>query len=49
VDVPPHELIERVEQETELQVRVVVLLIRLKDLYVEEDDTGEEGLVADLR
>ena len=48
VDVPPHELLESVQEKAELKVRVIVLVVGLKDLHVEEDDTGQEGLVPDL-
>ena len=48
VDVPSHELLESVKKKSELKVRVIVLVVRLKDLHVEENDTGQEGLVAHL-
>ena len=48
MDVPSHELLESVKKKSELKVRVIVLVVRLKDLHVEENDTGQEGLVAHL-
>ena len=48
VDVSPHELLESVQEKAELKVRVIVLVVGLKDLHVEEDDTGQEGLVSHL-
>ena len=48
VDVSPHELLEGVEEKAELKIRIIVLVVRLKDLHVEENDTGQEGLVAHL-
>lgn len=46
--VPPHELVEGIQQQSQLQVGVVVLLVRLQDLDVEEYGAGQEGPVADL-
>ena len=48
MDVSPHELLEGVQEEAELKVRIIVFVVRLKDLHVEENDTGQEGLVAHL-
>ena len=48
MDVPSHELLESVKKKSELKVRIIVLVVRLKDLHVEENDTGQEGLVSHL-
>ena len=48
MDVSPHKLLESVQEKAELKVRVIVLVVGLKDLHVEEDDTGQEGLVSHL-
>ena len=32
----------------ELQVRIIIRLVRLKDLDMEEDHTSKEGFVSDL-
>ena len=48
MDVSPHELLEGVEEKAELEVRIIVLVVGLKNLHMEENDTGQEGLVAHL-
>ena len=48
MDVSPHELLESVKEKSELKVGIVVLVVGLKDLHMEKNDTGQEGLVAHL-
>ena len=48
MDVPSHELLECVKKKSELKVGIIILVVRLKDLHVEENDTGQEGLIAHL-
>ena len=48
VDVPPHELLERVQEKPELKIGVIVFIVGLQDLHMEEDNTGQEGFVPDL-
>ena len=48
VDVPPHELFESVQERPELKIGVIVFIVGLQDLHMEEDNTGQEGLVPDL-
>ena len=48
VDVPPHELLEGVQEKPELKIGVIVFIVGLQDLHMEEDNTGQKGLVPDL-
>ena len=45
VDVPPHELLERVQEKPELKIGVIVFTFGLQDLHMEEDNTDQEELV----
>ena len=45
VDVPPHELLESVQEKPELKIGVIVFIVGLQDLHMEEDITGQEEIV----
>ena len=48
MNVSSHEFFKCVQQESQLQVGIVIALVRFQHLDVEEDGTGEEGAIAHL-